>query len=71
MTSTAPSACPRCAATTIIPVVWGMPRPEDFDRAERGEFALGGCCVPDDLGKATYWVCRGCRHQFAVAPLEN
>lgn len=71
MTSTAPRACPRCAAEAVIPVVWGMPGPDDFDRAGRGEFALGGCCVPDDLGRATYWACGGCGHQFPVAPLGN
>ena len=71
MTSTAPGACPRCAAEAVIPVVWGMPTPDDFDRAERGDFTLGGCCVPDDLGKAAYWACGRCGHQFSVAPLEN
>lgn len=71
MTSTAPGACPQCAAAAVIPVVWGMPGPDDFGRAQRGEFALGGCCVPDDFGKVTYWACRGCGHQFPVAPLGN
>lgn len=71
VTSTAPRACPRCAAELVIPVVWGKPSPDDFDRAEKGEFALGGCCVPGDLGKATYWACGVCGYHFPVAPLEN
>jgi len=71
MANTAPSACPQCAAVTILPVVWGMPAPDDFERAGRGEFALGGCCVPDDLETAAYWACAGCGYQFAVVPLDN
>ena len=53
------------------PVVWGMPGPEDFDRAEAGEFALGGCCVPTDFGTVDYWACRDCGQQFPVRPLVN
>jgi hypothetical protein len=48
-----------------------MPNPEDFERAEGGEYALGGCCVPEDFGTVTYWACRDCRHQFPVRPLVN
>lgn len=67
----APTSCPRCSAEVIIPVVWGMPAPDDLDRAERGEFALGGCCVPDDYDTATYGACRDCGYQFAFVPLGN
>jgi hypothetical protein len=48
-----------------------MPRPEDFERAEAGEFALGGCCVPPDFGTVNYWACRECGRQFPVRPLVN
>lgn len=71
MANTARSVCPRCAEDTIMPVVWGMPTPDDFERAARGDFALGGCCVPDDVETATYWACVGCGHKFAVLPLGN
>ena len=71
MGSSWPTVCPACGSVERIPVVWGMPNPEDFDRAEVGEFALGGCCVPEDFGTVAYWACRDCRHQFPVRPLVN
>ena len=37
--------CPRCGGVTR-PVVYGFPSPELFDRADRGEVILGGCCLP-------------------------
>jgi hypothetical protein len=48
-----------------------MPGAEDFERAEAGEFALGGCCVPPDLGTVDYWACRACGHQYPVLRLVN
>jgi len=44
-------------------IMYGMPSPEAFEAAQRGEFAIGGCIVqpgnPD-------WECRSCRHEFAT-----
>ena len=71
MGSSWPTVCPGCGGVERIPVVWGMPGPEDFERAEAGEFALGGCCVPPDFGTVDYWACRECGHQFPVRPLVN
>ena len=71
MGSSWPTVCPACGSLERIPVVWGMPNPEDFERAEAGEFALGGCCVPPDFGTVDYWACRECGQQFPVRPLVN
>lgn len=71
MTTTAPSACPRCAAEAVVPVVWGMPGPDDFERAARGEIALGGCCVHDEVEGAASWACSECGHQVTVATSTN
>ena len=71
MGSSWPTVCPACGSPMRIPVVWGMPGPEDFERAEAGEFALGGCCVPPDFGMVDYWVCRACGHQYPVHRLGN
>lgn len=71
MGSSWPTMCPTCGDSERIPVVWGMPSPEDFERAEAGEFALGGCCVPADFGQVPYWACRACGHQYPVHPLGN
>ena len=37
--------CPRCGGVTR-PVVYGYPSDEMFQRADRGEIILGGCCLP-------------------------
>jgi hypothetical protein len=46
-----------------VPLVIGLPSPEAFDAAERGEFVLGGCMV---MGEPTPdWACPSCGRQFA------
>ena len=40
-------ACPRCGSESV-PIVYGMPGFEDFEAADRGGLALGGCIVMDD-----------------------
>ena len=53
--------CPRCGAEHVVPIVYGLPAQELFERAERGEVELGGCCIgendPDSL-------CRECNHKW-------
>jgi hypothetical protein len=49
--------CPRCRATFVIPIEHGMPGAELIERARRGEAAMGGCVVFDDL------------HLIGVAPV--
>ena len=40
---------PECG-TTVLPVVYGLPQPELFEQAARGEVLLGGCIIgPDDV----------------------
>jgi hypothetical protein len=29
----------------VRPILYGMPTPEAFEAAERGEFVIGGCCI--------------------------
>jgi len=40
----------------MAPVVYGLPGPELWERAERGEVILGGC-VPEPVR----WACAHCR----------
>ncbi len=35
----------------FVPLIMGMPRPEDFARQERGEVVLGGCIMRDNPPK--------------------
>lgn len=48
MTSPGPDrdddTCPRCGGRTI-PIAYGYPGPGMFEAADRGEIALGGCCI--------------------------
>ncbi|RAY16705.1 hypothetical protein DPM19_00520 [Actinomadura craniellae] len=60
MTENGPPDCPRCG-TEPLPVLYGLPGPEMFEAAERGEISLGGCEVYDD---APRWRCRGCGGEF-------
>jgi hypothetical protein len=39
--------CPACGSTNTIEIMYGMPTHEAFESAERGEIALGGCCITD------------------------
>lgn len=55
--------CPRCASPSV-PIVYGLPAPELFAAADRGEVSLGGCLIVDD---APQFRCRGvgCGLEFA------
>ena len=48
--------CPACASP-MIQILFGMPTPEAFEAAERGEIILGGCCV---TGSDPEWQCPKC-----------
>lgn len=39
--------CPACGSTETVKILYGMPTYEAFQAAERGEIALGGCCVTE------------------------
>jgi hypothetical protein len=51
------TTCPACGAGDPIRIVYGMPLPDDFARAEAGEMELAGCLVPD---VAPTLRCRNC-----------
>lgn len=46
--------CPMCGKFTSVPIVYGMPGPADLASAERGEIALGGSVLDDDMPQ---WRC--------------
>ena len=43
--------CPVCGSASI-PIVYGLPGSELFERADRGEVSLGGCIVWDEQPNA-------------------
>lgn len=60
--------CPSCGASETLPIVYGLPGPELIARAERGEVALGGCCI--EIGGPNT-VCRSCGAEFCQEPIER
>lgn len=59
--------CPECGSDRVVPIVYGMPSSETFEKAERGEVAIGGCCLvhdPDGELAMPDRSCRACATSF-------
>ena len=56
-----PCKCPKCGGK-VVPIVYGMPAPELYEKAERKEVVLGGCCIHEDGDPQ--WACIECEQQF-------
>lgn len=53
-----PSApCPRCGSDATIRIAYGLPGPGLMEAADRGEVALGGCCIEADQPDHKCTVC--------------
>jgi hypothetical protein len=57
-------SCERCGAGDVVPVVVGMPMPDEYPREEAGQVVFAGCTVDDD---APSWCCRVCGHRWQDA----
>ena len=55
--------CPACGGK-LIPILYGLPDPEGFAAAERGEIALGGCTV---MGDDPQLRCFTCGEEYWIA----
>lgn len=53
--------CPKCGKN-LVEIVYGMPAPELFEAAERGEVILGGCCFSGDDPK---YHCKNCNIDYS------
>ena len=53
--------CPICGSTESLKILYGMPTYEAFEASERGELALGGCCV---LPNSPTRRCKQCGNDF-------
>ena len=40
--------CPSCGEHTVVKLLFGMPGPGMFEASDRGDVALGGCCIDSD-----------------------
>ena len=53
-----PETCPRCGASKIADILYGMPAYSEVkDDLDAGRLVLGGCCVSDDDPP---WECTVC-----------
>ena len=57
--------CPVCKERRGVDILYGMPTPEASEAAERGELAIGGCCVPDESPERR---CLACGHKWRIKP---
>lgn len=53
--------CPACGSTETIKILYGEPTYDAFEASERGEIALGGCCV-SDISLTRH--CKACGQDF-------
>lgn len=58
-----PCKCEKCGGN-VVPVIYGMPTYETFQRAEQGEFILAGCCIPVEPEQQEDWACINCHQRF-------
>ncbi len=63
-----PSRFPVCGSTRVVKIAYGLPGPELAAAAQRGEVALGGCCVSDYDPR---WYCADCDTVILPAALEG
>lgn len=56
-----PERCPNCGKTRVVKIAYGMPASELFEAAERGEVALGGCCI-NEFDPS--WTCLDCEAEI-------
>lgn len=55
--------CPACKAKAGMNIEYGMPTEEAFEASQRGEIALGGCCIDDDSPERR---CLKCGHEWHI-----
>ncbi len=55
--------CPVCGEKSGVNIMYGMPTEELWEAAERGEVAIGGCCL--EIGGAERQ-CLKCDHTWRI-----
>lgn len=54
------NVCPKCKGK-LLDIVYGMPGPEMFEKANKHEVYLGGCCITEHDPK---YFCPKCHKEF-------
>jgi hypothetical protein len=56
------AVCPYCRENDeVIPILYGFPTPEGFEKAERGEVYIGGCVI---MGGQPRYYCKRDDREF-------
>jgi len=53
--------CPKCNSNKVIPILYGYPPVDLWEKEKRGEVKLGGCIVTSDNPK---WYCKDCGNEW-------
>lgn len=53
--------CPKCSSKNAIPIEYGLPGSDMFNKAKEGKVKLGGCCV--DEGSPEFY-CQDCKYEW-------
>ncbi len=59
--TTPKTPCPECGSRRHVPIAYGYPGPELFEKARTGCLILGGCVV---TGHDPRFVCKNCGARF-------
>ena len=51
--------CPYCQSKKVITVCYGLPKLSTFEKAEKGEIHIAGCCPQEEN-----WYCTECKKKF-------
>ena len=54
--------CPKCGCPNYIPIVYGYPTHEAFEKADKGELILAGCCIFED--NPPNKKCKNCHNSY-------
>lgn len=58
-----PCKCQMCGGK-VVPVIYGMPSFEMYQKAEQGEYVLAGCCIPAEPDEIEDWTCWSCHQRY-------
>lgn len=61
--------CEKCRSQ-VLPIVYGYPTPETFEKAEKGEIILGGCCINGPIEELEDLVCVKCGQRYKVVEMN-
>ena len=53
--------CPKCGSKNTVPIIYGLPSLDLYEKEQKREILLGGCCVTSD---APCCYCKDCGNRW-------